>query len=196
MRNAVIAIFASGSGTNAKRIIEYFKENKKISIGLVCSNNGQAGVLRIAEKFHIDSLVFSREDLYHSTEVIEQLQEQGITHIVLAGFLWLIPSDLIRAFNNRIINIHPALLPNYGGKGMYGMKVHEAVKAAGEKETGITIHLVNEKYDEGRLLLQKSVELAGNETPIEISKKVQILEHHFFPLMIERWITEDYLGVV
>jgi phosphoribosylglycinamide formyltransferase-1 len=103
---------------------------------------------------------------------------------------------MIQAFKNRIINIHPALLPNYGGKGMYGMKVHEAVKAAGEKETGITIHLVNEKYDEGRLLLQKSVELAGNETPIEISKKVQILEHHFFPLMIERWITEDYLGVV
>ncbi len=135
-------------------------------------------------------MIFNKETLNSPDGVIHFLNEKGITHIVLAGFLWLVPVHLIEIFKNKIINIHPALLPKYGGKGMFGLNVHEAVKAAGERETGITIHLVNERYDEGQYLFQEKVDLTGAETAQEIAQKVQELEHQYYPRVIERWILE------
>jgi len=148
-----IAIFASGSGTNARKIMEYFQDHPKISVHLVLSNNPDAYVLTRAHQFNIPTLTFSRQELYQSSHILDILSVQGIDFIVLAGFLWLIPSYILKAYPNQIVNIHPALLPTYGGKGMYGMRVHEAVIAAGEKESGISIHYVNENYDEGQIIL-------------------------------------------
>lgn len=191
MKQAHIAIFASGTGSNAAQIIEYFKHHPFISVDLVCSNKTTAGVLEIAKKEGVETYSFNRSAFYETEEVIEELKGKKITHIILAGFLWLIPQNFIKAFENRIINIHPALLPDYGGKGMYGDHVHMAVKQAGEKQTGITIHLVNENYDEGKTLLQKTVTLSGKESVEEITQKVQELEHAWFPLTIEKWIIEN-----
>jgi phosphoribosylglycinamide formyltransferase 1 len=185
-----IAIFASGTGSNAAEIIRYFKRHPTISVDLVCSNKPTAGVLDIARREGVEVLNFDRAGFYETNTVIRELQSRDITHIVLAGFLWLIPNTLIQAFEDRIINIHPALLPKFGGKGMYGDHVHKAVKAAGEMQTGITIHLVNAHYDEGKILLQKAVGLRGVETPEEIAGKVQELEHQWFAPTIEKWINK------
>jgi phosphoribosylglycinamide formyltransferase-1 len=192
MENASIAIFASGNGSNARRIIEYFKDHPSIKIKAVFTNKSEAGVVQIANELNIPVVIFSREDFYKAGSVVDSLTELGITHLVLAGFLWLIPEELIKTYSNRIINIHPALLPKYGGRGMYGKFVHEAVSRAKEKETGITIHLVNENYDEGKHLLQKKVLLTGSETVDEIALKVRELEHEYFPVTIEQWIKESY----
>ena len=183
---AFIAIFASGSGTNAEEIIKYFQGHPFIEITLLLSNNPDAYALVRAKKFGVATKVFTRIQFRESEEVVNWLKEAGITHIVLAGFLWLIPLSLIKTFP-RIINIHPALLPKYGGKGMYGMKVHEAVKAAGEKKTGITIHEVNEQYDEGRILFQTTCEVLSSDTPEQIADKIHLLEHAHYPKVIEKW---------
>lgn len=190
MNIAKIAIFVSGKGTNAQKIIQYFQNRKDIEVSLVCSNNPRSEVLELAHSLNINQLIFNKETLNSPEGVILFLNEKGITHVVLAGFLWLVPVHLIDIFKNKIINIHPALLPKYGGKGMFGLNVHEAVKAAGERETGITIHLVNERYDEGQYLFQEKVDLTGAETAQEIAQKVQQLEHQYYPRVIERWILE------
>lgn len=184
-----IAVFASGSGTNAEAIITYFKDHPSIDVVLLLSNNERAYALQRAKNHGIKNYFFNRKEFIEGTVVSAYLKEQKVTHIVLAGFLWLIPDYLISAFPDRIINIHPALLPKYGGKGMYGTKVHEAVKASGDPLTGITIHLVNDKYDEGKVLFQGSCPIRESDTPEEIARCVQKLEHEHYPKVIERWVT-------
>jgi phosphoribosylglycinamide formyltransferase-1 len=183
-----IAIFASGSGTNAEEIMKYFQHNSSVNVVLLLSNNPEAYALERAKKFNVPSRVFNREQ-WKSTEcVLEWLTEKKVTHIVLAGFLWLVPTTLIKAFPGKIVNIHPALLPKHGGKGMYGMKVHEAVKTAGDTETGISIHVVNEHYDEGELLFQAKCPVDDSDTPVTIAQKVHQLEYKHFPSVIEQWL--------
>lgn len=183
-----LAIFASGSGTNAEAIIKHFRHHKSIRVAALLSNKPDAYALERARKFNVPTFVFNRKQFYESGEVLAWLQQHRITHIVLAGFLWLVPQSLIHAYSGRIINIHPALLPKYGGKGMYGMHVHRAVKQAGETETGITIHLVDEHYDNGKILLQARVQLNGTETPEQIAEKVHELEYRHYPRVIEKWV--------
>jgi len=180
-----IAIFASGNGTNAQRIVEYFIDSVKVNICRIYSNKPDALVLKRAANFGIPTTVFSRYDFYHSDEILHLLEVEKIDLIVLAGFLWLIPENLLKAFPNRIINIHPALLPKYGGKGMYGMRVHEAVIKSGDKKSGITIHLVNEKYDEGRIIRQVKCPVLPDDTPESLATKVHALEYQYFPRVIE-----------
>ena len=182
-----IAIFASGNGTNAEAIIKYFKDHPLIKIELVLSNNPNALVLERAKKFAVPAKVFNREE-FSSDEVVKWLREYGITHVVLAGFLWLIPTSLLKSYPNEIINIHPALLPKFGGKGMYGMKIHELIRSLNETETGITIHLINEKYDEGPILYQGRCQVASTDTPKDIANKVHQMEYANYPLVIEQWI--------
>ncbi len=179
-----IAILASGSGTNAEAIIQHFKGSDKVKIATIASNKKDAYVLERAQKYDIPYFSFTKK------EMEEGLLEQSLLGIevdliVLAGFLLKVPDELIKKFPNRIINIHPALLPKFGGKGMYGSRVHEAVKEKGEKETGITIHYVNEKYDDGRIIFQESVPVNEGDSPDEIAQKVHELEHKYFPKVIE-----------
>jgi len=184
-----IAIMASGSGSNAENIIRYFEHHADIRIGLVLANKPDAYVLERAAKLNVPARVFNKEE-FTSPDFSQHLLKEGITHIVLAGFLWLVPKHLIAAFPDRIVNIHPALLPKFGGKGMYGSKVHEAVIATGEKETGITIHLVNEEYDKGVPLLQVSCTVTTADTADTVAAKVHELEYQHFPRTIENWIIQ------
>ncbi|MBD0257948.1 MAG: phosphoribosylglycinamide formyltransferase [Cytophagales bacterium] len=186
-----IAIFASGSGSNAQRIAEYFARHPRIRVGLILTNNPRAGVIDRARQLGIPVIVFTREQFYGSDSVVEQLRFFGVDFVVLAGFLWLVPENLIAAYPHRIVNIHPALLPAYGGKGMYGMKVHEAVVAAREKASGITIHLIDNEYDRGRIVFQAQCPVAPDDTPAEVARKVQALEHEHFPAIIERLLLES-----
>lgn len=179
-----IAIFASGSGSNAQKIIEYFADNKNIIVDSVWTNNPSAYVLERAKKCGIDSFIFSREEFKSTLFVVEKLKNRNINLIVLAGFLWLIPSNLIQNF--RIINIHPALLPKYGGKGMYGMNVHQAVVENKEIESGISIHFVNEKYDEGEIIFQAVCPVLPSDSPEDVAEKVHQLEYKHFPEVIEK----------
>jgi phosphoribosylglycinamide formyltransferase-1 len=190
MKKSHIAILASGSGSNAEEIIKYFKNHPSISVSLILTNNANAFVVERAKNHNIPFVVFSREEFQNEKFILDALSRNEITHIVLAGFLWLIPQYLTSAFPDRIINIHPALLPKHGGKGMYGMKVHQAVKNAGDKETGITIHLVNEYYDEGRVLFQMSCALDEAFSADEIAKCVHKLEYEHYPKVIEKWISD------
>ena len=183
-----LAIFASGSGTNAEQIMLRFKNHDSIKVALVLSNNANAFVIERAKKLEVPTKVFNKNQFRESDEVLDWLVPEKITHIVLAGFMWLMPSNIIQAFHNRIINIHPALLPKFGGKGMYGHHVHEAVKAAGEKETGITIHLVNEKYDEGKILFQASCVIDDIDSPNQIADKVHALEYTHYSEQIGLWV--------
>jgi phosphoribosylglycinamide formyltransferase 1 len=183
-----IAIFASGTGTNAQNIIQYFEHNASISVGLIVSNKSQAPVLTIAKEHQIPIQVINRDNFYHTEDILKKLNEYSIDFVVLAGFLWLIPGYFVKAFENRIVNIHPALLPKYGGKGMFGMKVHRAVLQAAEKETGITIHYVNAKYDEGAIIFQTTCPILPEDTPETIAKKVHQLEYAHFPRVIEEVI--------
>lgn len=182
--SAKIAIFASGGGSNAQAIVNYFKDKEGIEIVLIVSNNPKAGVLDKSRKLGISTHLVSREYFYKTQDILPLLK--GIDLIVLAGFLWLIPSYLITAFPRKIINIHPALLPKYGGKGMYGMNVHRAVKEAGEKESGISIHFVNEAYDEGQLIFKQNCPIEIEDSPEIIAKKVLTLEHRHFAPIIEQ----------
>ncbi|MDF2159124.1 phosphoribosylglycinamide formyltransferase [Algoriphagus sp. CAU 1675] len=179
-----IAILASGSGSNAEKIMEHFQNSTKAQIALVASNKADAFVLQRAEKFKVPTFTFTKKEM-DAGVLLEKLQKEQINWVVLAGFLLKIPEELIRAFPDHMVNIHPALLPKYGGKGMYGHHVHEAVKAAGEKETGITIHLVNENYDEGKIIFQASTPLSPEDSPEDIAQKVHALEHRHFPEVIE-----------
>lgn len=180
-----IAIFASGNGTNAQRIIEYFRDHKDIEVSLVLSNNPDAHVLERASKLNVASYVFDRQLFYETDQVHDILQDIGIDLIVLAGFLWLVPANLLKTWPNRIVNIHPALLPKFGGKGMYGDRVHKAVIEAGEKETGISIHYVNEIYDDGEIIFQEKFDIMPDDTPESIAEKIHVLEHKHFPTVIE-----------
>ncbi len=183
-----IAIFASGSGSNAENIIQFFAKNPEISVNSIFCNVPGAYVLERAKKYNIPAYVFNREEMKNPEKVLCQLQEQEIDFIVLAGFLWLMPPCITAAYPNRIINIHPALLPAYGGKGMYGEKVHEAVIAAGEKESGITIHYVNEHYDEGAPIFQARCTVTPADTPETLAAKIHTLEYEHFPKVIEKVI--------
>lgn len=180
-----LVIFASGSGTNAQRIAEYFADKPDISIQRIYCNKKDAFVLKRAVKLGIPSTLFNRYDFYQTDKVLQQLKEDRPDLIVLAGFLWLIPDLIIKQYSNKIINIHPALLPKYGGKGMYGSFVHEAVIKAGEKESGITIHFVNENYDEGTTIFQAKCKIEKEETPDTLASKIHELEHKHFPVVIE-----------
>lgn len=186
-----LAILASGSGTNAEEIFRFFKDHPRIDVVLLMSNNPNAFALQRAGKHGIKSVVFNRDEFKDGKTILDRLHESAVTHIVLAGFLWLIPEYLLQAFPDRIINIHPALLPKYGGKGMYGAKVHEAVKAAGDLETGITIHLVNSKYDEGKILFQGKCPISKTQTPDEIASCVHKLEYEHYPKIIEKWVMNE-----
>ena len=186
-----IAIFASGAGSNAKKIIEHFEEKKDIGkIALIVCNKPGAGVLDIAKTHGIETLLIEKELFFKTDTYITQLQAKGINFIVLAGFLWKVPSSLIKAYPNKIINIHPALLPKYGGKGMYGNFVHEAVIAAGEKESGITIHYVDELYDHGNIITQEICTINKNDTADSLAKKIHLLEHMHYPKVIEGIVVE------
>ena len=186
-----IAIFASGTGSNARKIVEYFKDREDIIVGLVISNKATAPVLEMASANGIDTLVIDRDFFYKSEDILKKLTTYSIDFVVLAGFLWLIPAYLVRHFPRRMVNIHPALLPKYGGKGMYGMNVHRAVKAAGEAQSGITIHYVNEAYDEGNIIFQASCSLSPSDSPETIARKVLELEHQHFPKVIDQVLSAD-----
>lgn len=187
-----IAIFASGSGTNAERIIQHFADVEDIEVSLVVCNKAKAGVLDIAERWGIPSILINRDFFYSTDQMLFELKQQSIDFIVLAGFLWMIPEYLTNAFPEKMVNIHPALLPKFGGKGMYGMHVHEAVKNAGEKLSGITIHYVNNKYDDGAVVFQASCSVTEEDTPEDIRRKVQILEHRHFPEVVEKVIRDKF----
>ncbi len=182
-----IAIFASGKGSNAEKIIQTFENHKFITVSLIVSNRPDAGVLQIASRNGIKTLIINKHDFTHGDEYVQSLVNEGITHIVLAGFLWKVPEKLLQAFPKRIINIHPALLPKYGGKGMYGAHVHQAVIDAKEKESGISIHLVDEEYDHGKTLFQATTEVLPNETADSLAEKIHMLEHKHYPEVIRKW---------
>lgn len=179
-----LAILASGSGSNAEKIMEHFQNSDKGKVVLVASNKPGAYVLERAKKFQVPTFSFTRKEMEEGI-LLKKLEEEQIDWVILAGFLLKIPDALTRAFPDHMVNIHPALLPKYGGKGMYGAHVHEAVKAAGEKETGITIHLVNENYDEGKIIFQAHTPIDELDTPDSIAAKVHELEHKYFPKVIE-----------
>jgi phosphoribosylglycinamide formyltransferase-1 len=183
-----IAIFASGAGTNAENIIRYFSTKKIAKVSLVLSNKPQALVLKRAEAFNVPSFFFDRTDFYVSGKVSEYLESYRIDFIVLAGFLWLVPDELTKKYRGRIINIHPALLPLYGGRGMYGEIVHRAVIANHDKESGITIHYVNDRYDEGDIIFQARCVVEPGDTPDSLAEKVHKLEYMHFPRVIEELI--------
>jgi len=180
-----IAIFASGSGSNAQKIMEHFKRSADAEVVLILTNNPQAFVLQRADNFEIPSHIFTRHELYDTDDIIRLLKTLEVDLIVLAGFLWLVPQSLLKAFPNKIINLHPALLPKFGGKGMYGDKVHQAVLDAKEEESGITIHFVNENFDEGEIIHQSRFKIEPGDNLEMIKFKGQQLEHHHFPKVIE-----------
>ncbi len=186
-----VAIFASGSGTNAEKIIDYFAEVEDIDIALIVCNRPGAGVLDVAERNGVSHMLIDREYFYKSNQILFELHQHSIEFIVLAGFLWLVPSYLIKSYKNRIVNIHPALLPKFGGKGMYGMHVHRAVKNAGDDQSGMTIHYVDEEYDEGTVIFQASCNVDETDTAQSIQKKVQKLEHLHYPHVIEEVIRNE-----
>lgn len=184
-----LAIFASGRGSNAEKIIEYFKDSNQVSVDLIVTNKQKAKVLDLASQYNISQYVISSKITFSNTDsLVDTLRSRGTSHLILAGFLWLIPRNLIEAYPDKIINIHPALLPKYGGKGMYGINVHKAVKNNSESQSGITIHLVNEKYDDGKHLGQFSCDLDDTDSPEDIAKKVLALEHYHYPRVIDDFL--------
>lgn len=184
-----IAIFASGNGTNAENIIKYFSGNKDIKVKIVMANKADAFVLERAGRLGIPALYINKEQWTDAAYTLTLLHEQQIDFIVLAGFLARIPDALLQAYPNRIVNIHPSLLPKFGGKGMYGNKVHEAVVAAGETESGITIHYLNEHYDEGQIIAQYRCPVLPGDTPQDVAARVHALEYEYYPRVIEQLLT-------
>jgi phosphoribosylglycinamide formyltransferase-1 len=180
-----LAIFSSGTGSNAARIIDRFRHHPTIKVSLIVCNKPGAGILGIAEREGIPVLLIEKEVFFRGGAYVAELRDSKIDFLVLAGFLWKIPAALVQAYRGRIINIHPALLPKYGGKGMYGRYVHEAVIGAKDRETGITIHYVDELYDHGQAIFQAQVSVEPDDTPESLAKKVQQLEHEHFPRVIE-----------
>jgi phosphoribosylglycinamide formyltransferase-1 len=183
-----IAIFASGTGSNAEILIKHFELHRHAQVTLLVSNRAEAGAVQIARNHGVETMIIDKEIFFSENSIVKELKERGIDLIVLAGFLWLIPEAIIKAFPDRIVNIHPALLPKFGGKGMYGKKVHEAVLAAGEKQSGITVHFVNEKFDEGKHIAQFSCDVKEEDTIESLAKKVQELEHKHFAHVVEKLV--------
>ena len=186
-----IAVLVSGSGSNAENLVNYFRKGDLARVSIILSNKKDAFALVRAQRLGVPSLYFDRNDFYNSSKILETLKEQEIDWIVLAGFLWLVPSDILAAYEGRIVNIHPALLPKYGGKGMYGMNVHCAVVENGERETGITIHYVNSRYDEGGMIFQAKTEVLPTDTPEMVAEKVHALEYEHFPKVVAQIIAEQ-----
>ena len=182
-----IVIFASGGGSNAESIINYFKNNEQVEISSFFVNKAEAGAIQRAENHNIPCVVFNREE-FKNGDVLDKLNSIKPDLIVLAGFLWLIPSEIVKAYQNRIVNIHPALLPKYGGKGMHGMNVHRAVKEAGDLESGMTIHYVTENYDEGNIIFQGKCQITSDDTAEDIAGKVLQLEHKYYVMEIEKML--------
>lgn len=185
-----IALFASGSGSNAEKIATYFADDESVEVSLILSNNPKAGVIERARRLHIPVLLFDRATFYDSDQITQFLINQKIDLLVLAGFMWLMPTELVQAFPNKIVNIHPALLPKFGGKGMYGHFVHEAVVVAHEIESGITIHYVNEHYDEGQIIFQARCPVSPTDTPDDVALKIQALEHTHYPRVVAEILAE------
>ncbi|MCC8132442.1 MAG: phosphoribosylglycinamide formyltransferase [Tannerellaceae bacterium] len=181
-----IAIFASGSGTNAENIIRYFSDSETIKVAVVLSNNRHVKVHERVNNLGVPSFVFSREEFVAGTPIINKLAEFRVDFIILAGFMNKIAAPLLKAFPDKIINIHPALLPKHGGKGMFGMHVHNAVVAAGDRESGITIHYINENYDEGDIIFQATCPVLSTDTPDDVATKVHALEYAHYPKIIEK----------
>ena len=192
MAQATIAIFASGTGTNANAILEYFKNDSEINVGLIVTNKADAGVIKVADKWKVEYAIINNADLGDEELVEAVLEENGIDFVVLAGWLLLIPSYMVKMFKGKILNIHPALLPKFGGKGMYGHHVHKAVKAAGENISGITIHQVNEAYDEGSLVAQHKVSIESSDSAEDIEQKVRALELEFYAVEIKKFILKSF----
>jgi phosphoribosylglycinamide formyltransferase 1 len=186
-----IAVFASGSGTNFENLATYFHAHSHIVVDCLVVNNSNAFAVERAKKLNITTFEFLTKEEFVSGKVTELLKSREIRWVVLAGFLWLIPPSLIQAFPNRIINIHPALLPKFGGKGMYGLKVHQAVKDSGESSTGITIHLVNEKYDEGEILFQAACPVQSTDSAEDIAHRIHNLEYRYYPQVVEEQIRKE-----
>jgi phosphoribosylglycinamide formyltransferase 1 len=183
-----LAILASGSGSNAENIARYFQNHPKIEVSLILSNKKDAFVLERAKNLQIPAFTFNRHEFYETNEVLNLLTQFQVDWIILAGFLWLIPDNLIEKYNNRMVNIHPALLPKYGGKGMYGEKVHQAVVENRETESGITIHKVNQHYDEGQVVFQAKCKVEPNDNAEQVAAKVHVLEYQHFPKVIEKLV--------
>ncbi|MBN2639392.1 MAG: phosphoribosylglycinamide formyltransferase [Bacteroidales bacterium] len=186
-----IALFASGSGTNVENIIQYFKKKSRVQIVLVLTNNPKAGVIERAKRLGVPVHIFDKTTLMSTNNISSVLQQFSVNLIVLSGFLLKVPQYLIDDFPEAIINIHPALLPGFGGKGMYGMNVHKAVIESGELKSGITIHLVNEHYDKGRVLFQQAIDIDKEETPDSLAKRIHELEYKYFPQIIESFLFEN-----
>ncbi len=180
-----LAVFASGNGSNAQRLAEFFHADGSATISVIYSNKPDAYVLERARLLGIPSMIFDRHTFYDTDVLLRDLRSRSIDWIILAGFLWLMPPYLLEAYKGRIVNIHPALLPKYGGKGMYGMKVHEAVIAAGEPESGISIHLVNEHYDEGQVIFQARCAVEPHDTPESLAQKIHALEYEYYPQVVK-----------
>jgi len=189
--NKHIAIFASGAGSNAQKIIDYFKNHTSIKVELIVSNNPNAGVLKIAAKENIPYLIIDKEKFFRGNGYADELKEKKIYLIVLAGFLWKIPNVLIQMYPRRIINIHPALLPRYGGKGFYGQYVHESVLDSQDNESGITIHYVDEHYDHGDIILQVKCPVLKTDTPESLAARIHELEYSFYPKTIEKLLIDN-----
>jgi phosphoribosylglycinamide formyltransferase-1 len=185
-----IAIFASGSGTNAENLIRFFRTNPFGRVRIVLTNRPDAGVILRAQSLEIESVVFTREQFYNSDYVVQLLMERDIDFVVLAGFLWLVPDNLLKSFENKIVNIHPALLPRFGGKGMYGSRVHSEVIKSGETESGITIHYLNQAYDEGDIIFQARCKVDKGDSPETLAGKVHKLEYEHFPVVVEKLLKE------
>lgn len=181
-----IVIFASGSGSNAQRLLEHFEHHPEIRVAALFSNNPKAYALKRAETYHVPALLFSRDEFYGTDKVLERVKSFNPDLIVLAGFLWLVPQNFLQSFPDKIINIHPALLPKYGGKGMHGINVHTAVVQAGDEKSGITIHRVNEEYDKGEFILQEYCPVHPHDTPEELAARVLQLEHKYLPEIVEK----------
>lgn len=190
MKKQSVAIFASGTGSNAVNLIHYFSGHSSVETGLLVCNRADAPVVEKAQELGLEVLISDNASFEEGLEITATLREKQVDWIILAGFLRKLPLALIRAYENRIINIHPALLPKFGGKGMYGMFVHQAVVEANEQQTGITVHFVNEEFDKGEILEQFAVALDASDTPETVAKKVQQLEHAHFPAVVERIITK------
>lgn len=185
-----IAIFASGSGSNAEKICEYFSGRTDVEVSLILTNNPLAGVIQRARKLHIPVVIFDRKTFYETERILQLLKNDQVDFIVLAGFMMLIPTSLVKGYPDKIVNIHPALLPKHGGKGMYGHFVHEAVVAAKEQQSGVTIHYVNEHYDEGNIIFQAFCDVTETDSPDDVARKVQVLEHQYYPKIIDEIISK------
>ena len=189
MKNPIrLAILGSGNGTNAQQISEYFADRTDVQVACIIYNKRDAYIAERAKNLGIEARYFGKADFYSNGAVLEYLQAKQVDWVILAGFLWLMPEDILAAYPNRVINIHPALLPKYGGKGMYGHHVHEAVVAAGERESGITIHIVDQHYDRGTTLFQARCTVTPDDTPDTLAAKIHLLEKEYFPRVIDETI--------